>query len=285
MSRPPSDVLQAFGVTTEPVPIDEGRGLCFRAGGTVLKPSDDDEVAEGIARLTESLIALQPTEYRLSKPIKPRDHDGFVYKQWTAWTFLEGEAVPVGNFDKILKACRALNRDLATLHKEPPDFLRRITNRWTEADLVTWHRKDLGRVRNVHGKVLYWIRSQLDALTMMMRFSNHEFTEQLIHGDLTGNVLFDEHNPVPGIIDLTLYWRPAEYAEAIVIADGLIWHDQRRRLVELYGTSSRRLYLLCLALYWRILTFAIDTEMEWVEEAFDHANLQGAINVLEDFFL
>ena len=44
---------------------------------------------------------------------------------------------------------------------------------------------------------------------------------QLIHGDLTANVLFAPSLP-PLIIDLSPYWRAARYASAIVIADALI---------------------------------------------------------------
>ena len=45
---------------------------------------------------------------------------------------------------------------------------------------------------------------------------------QAIHGDLTGNVLFADPLP-PAVIDLAVYWRPAAYARAIVVADALAW--------------------------------------------------------------
>ncbi len=45
---------------------------------------------------------------------------------------------------------------------------------------------------------------------------------QVIHGDLTGNVLFADPLP-PAVIDLAPYWRPAEFATAIVVADALVW--------------------------------------------------------------
>ena len=46
---------------------------------------------------------------------------------------------------------------------------------------------------------------------------------QLIHGDLTGNVLFAPDSGPPWIIDLSLYWRPAQYASAIVAVDCYEW--------------------------------------------------------------
>jgi hypothetical protein len=44
----------------------------------------------------------------------------------------------------------------------------------------------------------------------------------LIHGDLTGNVLFHDELP-PAIIDFTPYWRPLEFQSAVVVADALVW--------------------------------------------------------------
>jgi hypothetical protein len=44
---------------------------------------------------------------------------------------------------------------------------------------------------------------------------------QLVHGDLSGNVLFHDRLP-PAIIDFSPYWRPAPYASAIVVAGALV---------------------------------------------------------------
>ena len=54
---------------------------------------------------------------------------------------------------------------------------------------------------------------------------------QLIHGDLTGNVLFDSLQP-PAIIDFSPYWRPTAYASAIVIADALVWEGADRQILD-----------------------------------------------------
>ena len=48
--------------------------------------------------------------------------------------------------------------------------------------------------------------------------------DQLVHADLTGNVLLTRDAP-PGIIDISPYWRPPAYAEGIVVADAMCWHD------------------------------------------------------------
>jgi hypothetical protein len=54
---------------------------------------------------------------------------------------------------------------------------------------------------------------------------------QLVHGDLTNNVLLTAGQP-PGIIDFSPYWRPPEYAEGIIIADALSWHEAPATLLE-----------------------------------------------------
>ncbi|WP_231954269.1 hypothetical protein [Actinoplanes derwentensis] len=47
---------------------------------------------------------------------------------------------------------------------------------------------------------------------------------QLIHGDLAGNILFAPLLP-PAVIDVSPYWRPVSFAEGMIVADALCWHD------------------------------------------------------------
>jgi len=75
---------------------------------------------------------------------------------------------------------------------------------------------------------------------------------QLVHGDLTGNVLFAAGLP-PAVIDVSPYWRPAAYAGAVVVADGLLWWDQGADLVAAAGESGRP-DLVARALLFRLLT-------------------------------
>jgi Ser/Thr protein kinase RdoA (MazF antagonist) len=44
---------------------------------------------------------------------------------------------------------------------------------------------------------------------------------QLIHGDLTRNVLFADEQP-PADIDFSPYWRPKAFASAIVAVDAVV---------------------------------------------------------------
>ena len=53
----------------------------------------------------------------------------------------------------------------------------------------------------------------------------------MIHADLGGNVLFHD-TLAPAVIDVSPYWRPAAYADAIVVADAVAWSGAGDELVE-----------------------------------------------------
>ncbi|KAF5553814.1 ribosomal L1 [Fusarium mexicanum] len=280
---PPPNVLDAFGVEGSLIHVPGGRGLCYRTSqGILLRPSDDDKESEYIATLCKSLFELHPVDYRVPRPIQASDAR-YVCDGWTAWEYLEGKATPQGKFDILMTACRAFHANITRLPVERPSFLSSRQNRFTEADLVTWEEKKLGDVDDVNSDVMATIQPILDQLVKLRQPFREKIKNQLIHGDLTGNVLFDsETNKPPTIIDITLYWRPAEYAEAIIVADGLIWLNGDRKLVEMFGTDHTRMQLLVRALYWRCLCFAIDLILPWVNENLPKANFAGAIEVVRE---
>ncbi|KAF5562653.1 ribosomal L1 [Fusarium napiforme] len=283
---PPSKVLGAFGAEGSLVHVPGGRGLCYRTSqGILLRPSDNDEESQYTASLCKSLIELHPRDYRVSRPIQTSEPPTrYVCDGWTAWEYLEGQATPQGNFDILMKACRAFHADIMRLAIERPSFLSTRQNRFTEADLVTWEEKKLEDVEEVNSDVMATIQPILDHILELRQPFQKEIKNQLIHGDLTGNVLFDsEGNNPPAIIDITLYWRLAEYAEAIIVADGLIWLNEDRKLVEMFETDHTRLQLLVRALYWRCLCFAIDPFLPFVNENLPKANFSGAIDIVREF--
>ncbi|KAF4417394.1 hypothetical protein FACUT_12241 [Fusarium acutatum] len=244
---PPPKVLDAFGAEGSLIHIPGGRGLCYRTSqGILLRPSDDDKESEYIATLCKSLLELHPTDYRVPMPIQaPESPARYVCDGWTAWEYLEGKTTPQGKFDILMRACRAFHADVMKLAIEKPLFLLTRQDRFTEADLVAWEEKKLEDVEEINSDVMATIQPILDQLLKLRQPFRQEIKNQLIHGNLTGNVLFDSENNNPqAIIDITLYWRPAEYAEAIMVADGLIWLNEDRKLVDMFGTDHTRIQLL-----------------------------------------
>ncbi|KAF5975945.1 ribosomal L1 [Fusarium coicis] len=283
---PPSEVLGAFGAEGSLMHVPGGRGLCYRTlRGILLRPSDDDEESEYTASLCKSLIELHTSDYRVPRPVPASESPArYVCDGWTAWEYLEGRATPQGNFDILMRACRAFHADIMRLTTERPSFLSMRQNRFTEADLVTWEERKLEDVEKVNSDVMAIVHPTLDQLLKLRQPLRQEVKNQLIHGDLTGNVLFDTNtNSPPAIIDITLYWRPAEYAEAIIVADELIWLNEDRKLAEMFGTDHTRAQLLVRALYWRCLCFAIDPFLPFVNENLPKANFAGAIDIVREF--
>jgi uncharacterized protein (TIGR02569 family) len=80
--------------------------------------------------------------------------------------------------------------------------------------------------------------------------------DQLIHGDLSGNVLFAEGLP-PAIIDLSPYWRPTAFATAIVVADALVWDGADTSLLSQVRHIDHFAQYLVRALIYRMVTHRI----------------------------
>jgi hypothetical protein len=75
---------------------------------------------------------------------------------------------------------------------------------------------------------------------------------QVIHGDLTGNVLFADPLP-PAVIDLSIYCRPLAYASAVVVADALVWEGATSQQLESVNSREGFGQFLARALLFRII--------------------------------
>jgi uncharacterized protein (TIGR02569 family) len=84
---------------------------------------------------------------------------------------------------------------------------------------------------------------------------------QLVHGDLTGNVLFAAELP-PAIIDFSPFWRPPPYASAIVVADALVWEGADETLLDAVAHIPRFPQFLVRALIMRAVVDRLFRESE-----------------------
>jgi uncharacterized protein (TIGR02569 family) len=211
---PPPSVLAAFGARGEPTPIEGGQGTSWRAGDLVLKPVDAaEEVLEWHAALLEDLVL---DDVRVARPRRTRDgallHDG-----WSAAEHMEGAHEP-GRWQEVIAAGRRLHRGLAGVGR--PAIQERRTDPWAVADRVAW---------GEHPADLYAHVEHVGELAAARRRVSG--AGQLVHGDLTGNVLFAD-GLSPAVIDLSLYWRPPAFASAVVVVDALVWHGADEGLVD-----------------------------------------------------
>ena len=89
------------------------------------------------------------------------------------------------------------------------------------ADRVAWCEGEDSGALIVHPA----LRGAYDGL-LRLRDEAYAFRQdpQVVHGDMTGNVLFSAAGTLapPVVIDLSPYFRPAAYAEAIIVADAFV---------------------------------------------------------------
>ena len=214
---PPAVVLEAFQVDGVPVRLAGGQGRSVRVGGFVFKPVDGAaEESEWTAGVLEQVAS--GSGFRVPRPLRAADGRCAV-DGWCAAEFLPGEPGPAGHWAAVLGAGRAFHAAPRTVPR--PAFLDRRTHPWAVADRVAWGEHSVD--------VLPELRDAMGTLLELRR--PVERPAQLIHGDLTGNVLFaDGADPV--IIDFSPYWRPPAFAEAVVVADGLLWFDPPSDLLD-----------------------------------------------------
>lgn len=214
-SMPAAGVLAAFGLQGAPVPLTGGQGTAWLVDQAVVKPLDmDPALLAWQAALFERLRGRR--DFRVSVPL-PTEGGDWTASGWTAWRYEPASHAP-GRWHDIIGVGQRLH---AALEAEPePSCLRARTDRWAIGDRVAWGESPAAD---------YAGTKHLSALTEALR--PLELRRQLVHGDLTGNVLFHDSLP-PLVIDLSPYWRPPLFASAVVIADALVFGGAGEDVIE-----------------------------------------------------
>jgi uncharacterized protein (TIGR02569 family) len=201
--RPGAAVLTAFGADRDLEAVPGVEGSTWRAGDIAFKRAPG---VEEWRWLGEHLPSIREDGFRLARPIPAADRR-WVVEGWGALAWLSGSPPTEARWGEVLSLSDRL--DLAMRHLPKPSYVDRRTHPWSIGDRVAW-----GEAGSpVHHDLL-------DRLLALRR--PVDLAPQLIHGDLTGNVLFADDEP-PAVIDPTMYWRPAGYASAIVVGDAVRW--------------------------------------------------------------
>ncbi len=196
--------LEAFGLEGKPVALEGGQGTSLLVGDVVLKPAGDPDEEVWRAGLYERI-----PQRGLRLPRYIRSLDGrVVVDGWIALERLDGEHSTTRQLE-VLELSTAFHDAVAG---EPrPAFLDRAVDPWTTAQRAVWGETPLDAYLGI---------KHVSRLAGALRPVEGRF--QLVHTDLTTNVLFAEGQPA-AIIDLSPWWAPAEYARAIVVGDSLLW--------------------------------------------------------------
>lgn len=242
-------MLDAFGLAGSPVRLVGGEGRSVRVDDAVLKPTGPDvEFAEWLADL---LDVLPEDGFRVARPLRART-GAWTYEGWSASRFVPGAApdhAAAPRWLDIMAAGRAFHRALADVPR--PAFLERRRDWWALGDRVAWQECEADLPPSLRGPY-----EELVALYGR----EPRGRAQLVHGDLTGNVLFAP-GLAPAVIDFSPYWRPPGFGEAVVVGDALIWHGAGTELLCAAAPAFGPGFVGCVA---RAVAFRLVTAGEQV---------------------
>lgn len=204
----PPDVRAAWKLKSNDVALKlvGGSDRSIRVGSVVFKSADDIVEAQWCQ---ECLSQIVPQKFRVADPVRsPQGH--WVEAGWMASRWVEGVKGPVGHWDQILEVSWRFHQALSMVDRPP--FLVQRSHRWAIAD------------RAAFGELpISWLAATLPRVQALKKlWEPMNLPNQIIHGDLSGNVLFSS-TLSPAVIDFSPYWRPAGYADAIILMDGLLW--------------------------------------------------------------
>jgi uncharacterized protein (TIGR02569 family) len=235
--RPPAAALAAFGVAGQPLTLlPGGQGTSWRAGDLVLKRAE--QIPGELQWLAGVYSRVDQDRFRIARQ-QVATGGRVAVAGWAATRWLPGQhaqrrwADIIGVSERYHAALRELPR---------PDFLDGRDNPWSTGDKVAWADLPADEFADVpHLQRLLAARRAVDA------------PSQVIHGDLGGNVLFHETLP-PAVIDCSPYWRPAEFATAIVVGDALVWEGADEEILAAVRPDGDFGQYLIRALIYRIVT-------------------------------
>ena len=234
---PPAGVLTAFGAAGVPVRESGGEGRTWRVGALILKPCEDAAEAAWTAGV---LSTLPPSnEFRVAAPVAARA-GGWIVSGWQAWQAITGTP-DVTRCAQVLDVADAFHQAIAGFSR--PAFLDSRDDPWAYGDRVAWQELPV----NPHGVMADLLQPLADARRPV------DLPAQPVHGDILGNVLFDQDRP-PAVIDWPVYHRPALWSQAIAVIDAVTWYGAPQELLRSRDDRPGWGQLLLRALMYRIAT-------------------------------
>jgi uncharacterized protein (TIGR02569 family) len=204
LEPPPVHVRAAFGArNSEPELLDGGP--VWRCGDAALRPAVNPAQAAWVA---QTLDGLHVDDVRVARPLRSTD-GRWVVGGWAATRFLPGRPEP--RHDEVVSVAVRLHQ--ATTGLPRPRFLGARRDVFALADRAAWGEEEIELDPGLGGRLF----------DLMAGFSRPIASQpQVVHGDLFGTVLFNGQD-APAIADFVPYWRPAEWAAAVVVVDAVAW--------------------------------------------------------------
>jgi uncharacterized protein (TIGR02569 family) len=234
------EVIAAFGCSGQPKKLEGGEGKSWIVENLVLKPIDNAARYEWASEL---LLRIEKIGFRVSLP-RRSVHGRFAHQGWGATTFEPGEHIN-GRWDEKLRVCRTFNQALAEVPASP---MPQSDDRWSKSHEIVWGEAELPE--NIPVEISMKLKR------IFNRYHKIEITDQVIHSDLCGNILFDA-DLLPLVIDFSPAYRPKEYGEAILVADAITWENAPIGLKDELPDTEFSRQMLLRAVNFRLIVAAL----------------------------
>lgn len=235
---PPQHVLAAFGLAATG-PERLGGGSAWLCEDAVLTPVPDRQHAVWLAGV---LARIEAPGLRVARPIRSTDGRTLI-GGWQAYRYLGG-AVRVRP-DELIRTSLRLHEATAPLDDDPPVIGRGDIG--AAADRLAWGEEETDLDEHNGGR---WFEVLAGARKPV------SLPDQLVHGHLCGSVLFDDDG-TPGIVDFEPYFRPAEWAAAVVAVDVLAADAADAHLLRRWSHLPEWPQLLLRAILFRLAEHAM----------------------------
>jgi uncharacterized protein (TIGR02569 family) len=232
--EPSISTLEAFGVRGRPVPLPGGQGTTFRVGNIVLKPTHNEVETIWVIEVLDGIVE---NAFRVPQFLSS-DTGELLVDGWMAYEFLPGKMVQ-GHWVEKREVLERFHRSLKDV-PFPPFFAHR-EDPWALADFMAWGEMPI----TCHARLKHAVKKLVECMEPI------EVTNQIIQGD-PDNILFAKNLP-PAIIDFCPYWRPADFALAVLVVDKLVWEAADESIVQVFADISEFPQLLVRAELRRIL--------------------------------
>jgi uncharacterized protein (TIGR02569 family) len=246
VGAPPAHVLAAFEAAGPPELLGGGQGQAWRCGDVVLKPLDWAMSPEELDWQGAVLGGVREDGFRVPRLRRAAGGSALV-DGWCAWEYVEGEHAE-RRWAEVIAVGERFHAALAGVPR--PDLIDARTDHWAIGDRVAWGELPADRFARV---------KHLPRLLAALRPLDEP--AQLVHGDLTGNVLFAP-GLAPAVIDFSPYWRPRAFASAVVVGDALVWEGADESLLGAVAHVPSFPQHLLRALIYRIVVDALFREHE-----------------------
>lgn len=216
-----------------------GAGPLWRCDEIALRPVTNPAEASWVA---QTLGELHVPDLRIGRPL--RSSDGrWVVGGWVAFRHIEGRVEP--RYDDVVSASLRLHK--ATADLPTPRFLSARADVFAMADRAAAGVEEAPLDPARGGRLFAVLSGSRKPLGLR---------SQVVHGDLFGNVLF-VGDAAPGIVDFTAFYRPAEWAAAVVVVDALAWGGADEGLPRRWSHLSEWSQVLLHALLFRLAVHAL----------------------------